>query len=267
MPLCRRLPIPLCRRLPIPLCRRLPIPLSRPHACSAIFRVCPATGRGVVVVFVAAKREKTRIELSKRGNHLAKFQLWKHISMASKSLFLLLKIADCYCCRRKQWRHMENENVVTQKYFAPMPGRGYLNAYTGNHNMFTMNHSVTRLGDFWNIPVTNFLTKVAQLLGNFLGFFEKHCLQVKTNVATFWITFGIISATFYVNIWSHWLRYLQVSKCCYYRNVIYWDFVNYISLIATFVKINIWQRRRLGNSFPSHFMTSRNWQRLKESVT
>ena len=50
-----------------------------------------------------------------------------------------------------------------------------------------------------------FFTNVAQILGDFLGYFEKHRLQVKTAVATFWITFGIIWATFYFIIWSHWL--------------------------------------------------------------
>ena len=32
--------------------------------------------------------------------------------------------------------------------------------------------SVTRLGDFWKILVTNFLTKVAQIIEDFLGFLE-----------------------------------------------------------------------------------------------
>ena len=34
--------------------------------------------------------------------------------------------------------------------------------------------SVTRLGDFWKILVTNFLTKVAQIIEDFLGFLEGH---------------------------------------------------------------------------------------------
>ena len=33
--------------------------------------------------------------------------------------------------------------------------------------------SVTRLGDFLKFLVTNFLTKVAQIFGDYLGYFEK----------------------------------------------------------------------------------------------
>ena len=39
--------------------------------------------------------------------------------------------------------------------------------------------SVTRLGDFWNSLVTNCITKVTQMFGDFLGSFEKHCKKVK----------------------------------------------------------------------------------------
>ena len=57
--------------------------------------------------------------------------------------------------------------------------------------------SVTRLGDFWKLVATKSLTKVAQIIGNFLGYFEKTHSYVKTAVATFWATFGIIWATFF----------------------------------------------------------------------
>ena len=36
----------------------------------------------------------------------------------------------------------------------------------------------------------NFLTKVANLYGGFLGCFEKVTVAVKTSVPTFWATFG-----------------------------------------------------------------------------
>ena len=49
-----------------------------------------------------------------------------------------------------------------------------------------------------------FLTKVAQII-KFLGYFEKPHSYVKTAVATSWVTFGNIWATFYC-IWSHWSR-------------------------------------------------------------
>ena len=64
-------------------------------------------------------------------------------------------------------------------------------------------HSVTRLGDFWNFFVTNFITKAAQMFGDFLVSCENHHLLSKIGKATFWATFGKTWATFYFNIWSH----------------------------------------------------------------
>ena len=51
-------------------------------------------------------------------------------------------------------------------------------------------HSVTRLGDFWNFFVTNFITKAAQMFGDFLVSCENHHLLSKIGKATFWATFG-----------------------------------------------------------------------------
>ena len=65
--------------------------------------------------------------------------------------------------------------------------------------------SVTRLGDFWELFVANVLTKVAKIITEFLGCFERHYFLVTTVVATFWPTFGKIWATLCSDIWSHWL--------------------------------------------------------------
>ena len=43
---------------------------------------------------------------------------------------------------------------------------------------------VTRLGDFLKFLVTNFLTKVAQIFGDYLGYFEKS-KEKKTALGTF----------------------------------------------------------------------------------
>ena len=63
---------------------------------------------------------------------------------------------------------------------------------------------MTRLGDFWKFLATKFLAKEAQIICNFLGYFEIPHSHVKTALATFWATFGKFRATFYSNIWSHW---------------------------------------------------------------
>ena len=44
--------------------------------------------------------------------------------------------------------------------------------------------SVTRLGDFWKFFTTKFLAKEAQIIGNFLGYFEKPHSYVKTALAS-----------------------------------------------------------------------------------
>ena len=59
---------------------------------------------------------------------------------------------------------------------------------------------VTRLGDFCKFLATKFLAKVAQMIGNFLGNFEKPHSYVKTAVAIVW---GNIWDTVYSNICSH----------------------------------------------------------------
>ena len=60
--------------------------------------------------------------------------------------------------------------------------------------------SVTRMGDFWKFLVKKFLPKVAQIISNFLGYFGQPHSYVKTDVATSWVAFWNIWATFYFNI-------------------------------------------------------------------
>ena len=63
--------------------------------------------------------------------------------------------------------------------------------------------SVTRLGNFLKFSATNFLTKVAQIFGNFLGCCEKHYFISKNYCGSFLGIVWKIWATFYSNIWSH----------------------------------------------------------------
>ena len=55
---------------------------------------------------------------------------------------------------------------------------------------------MTRLGDFLKFLVAKFPTEVAQIISNFLGYFEKPHSYVKTAVSTSWVTFGKIWAIF-----------------------------------------------------------------------
>ena len=49
-------------------------------------------------------------------------------------------------------------------------------------------NSVTRLGDFWNFLAINFVTKVAQMFGEFLGSCENHRILSQPGEATFCAT-------------------------------------------------------------------------------
>ena len=53
-----------------------------------------------------------------------------------------------------------------------------------------MEYSVTRLGEFWKVLMTNFLLKIAKNYGDFVGLSEKQHSSVITTVACFWATFG-----------------------------------------------------------------------------
>ena len=64
--------------------------------------------------------------------------------------------------------------------------------------------SVTRLGDFWKFVGTKFLAKVAKKFATILGLLWKMAFLYKTDVDTFWASFGENWTTFYSNIWSHW---------------------------------------------------------------
>ena len=59
------------------------------------------------------------------------------------------------------------------------------------------------MGRFLKFPVTNFLSKVAKMFGDLLGYFERHHFLGKTAVDTFWATFGKNWATLNSNILSN----------------------------------------------------------------
>ena len=69
-------------------------------------------------------------------------------------------------------------------------------------------NSATRLGNFGNFLAINFITKLAQVIGDFLA-----VVKSQTGEATFWATFGITWATFCFNIWSHCMH-TRLLLCC-----------------------------------------------------
>ena len=58
------------------------------------------------------------------------------------------------------------------------------------------------IGRFLEFLGNTFITKLAQMFGDFWGTCENHCIISQTGDATFWATFGKTWATFYYKIWS-----------------------------------------------------------------
>ena len=77
--------------------------------------------------------------------------------------------------------------------------------------------SETRLGDLFKFYVTNFLSKIAQILGDFLGYFEKDHFLLNTALDPFGARFRKNSATFLSNFRSHWTneRLIGDGELCF----------------------------------------------------
>ena len=69
----------------------------------------------------------------------------------------------------------------------------------------TASECMTWWGNFWSFLPINIITKVAQMFVDFLGKCENYRFLSQTGEATFWATFGKTWATFYFNIWSHYV--------------------------------------------------------------
>ena len=75
-------------------------------------------------------------------------------------------------------------------------------------------YSVTRLGDF-KYNLTNYITKIAQIFGNFFGLFEKLHFKVKCAVA---------SLALYVLSYLSLNLFLKLSMV-YHRNLRLWSII------------------------------------------
>ena len=69
-------------------------------------------------------------------------------------------------------------------------------------NIFTSTQC-DQIGQFFKVLGNKIASKRGQMIGNFLGYFEKPHSYAKTALGTFWATFGKNWATFNSNIWSH----------------------------------------------------------------
>ena len=69
-----------------------------------------------------------------------------------------------------------------------------------------------QIGRFLKFLTTKFQAKEAQMIGNFLGYFEKPHSYVKKCIGYFWGNFSKKWATFNSNIWSHHSRDVNVKR-------------------------------------------------------
>ena len=84
-----------------------------------------------------------------------------------------------------------------------------------------LNNSVTRLGDFWKFLVTNYLSKVAQMFGDFWGILKtllfNHCSgfflgNFRKNWATFLIHYLVTLVLGTFNTGSEVIRYIGFEE-------------------------------------------------------
>ena len=124
-------------------------------------------------------------------------------------------------------------NSNYNSYVMTGSGACFLNLYWSINCIFLIIACVNRLGDFLKFLRTKFLAKVAQIFSNNFWLFWKMELFMSTDLKTFWAFFVENWATFYSNIWSHWLWLNCVCKfphklgkfhiswtngCCYILN-------------------------------------------------
>ena len=83
----------------------------------------------------------------------------------------------------------------------------------GSDWLWLFHVSVTRLGKFWKFLATNFHSKVAQVFGDFFGYFWKSHILSKNWNGYFWVNFFSILANFYSNNLLHW----SIGYC--WRNI------------------------------------------------
>ena len=101
-------------------------------------------------------------------------------------------------------------------------------------------NSVTRLGDILKFRMKYFVSKVAQMYSDFWAILKNIPFQIKTALATFWLTFGKIWATFNFSIWSH------------RGNDILWEF-------CTIFLISFWKTLSIGQAECSLLQTQQRW--------
>ena len=91
--------------------------------------------------------------------------------------------------QRQFWGHCDSWIVIYDRrnpFISLRPGKGTFWIGTGGTKRITITIpiSATRLGDFWNFFSTKFIAKEAQMIGNFLGYFQKTTL-ITTELAAF----------------------------------------------------------------------------------
>ena len=111
-----------------------------------------------------------------------------------------------------QWSlHCSSRIDRTTRYIPPPVGNFSFNiegVKNAEHGL--LRGSVTRLGDFFNFLATDFLSKVAQMSGDFCSYFVKHHFSSWNCHGYFLGHSWKFWATFYFNLWSHGMQSCQI---------------------------------------------------------
>ena len=107
--------------------------------------------------------------------------------------------------------------------------------------------SVTRLGNFFKLLARKFLAKEAQMIVNFLDYFEKTHSWVKTALSTFWSTFGKIGLLFTPTS-GHTTSGNSLTKCSLSASIL--KSIFYFSFLAPTMQCDQMLKYKVAQNFP-----------------
>ena len=107
--------------------------------------------------------------------------------------------------------------------------------------------SVTRLGNFLKLLARKFLAKEAQMIVNFLDYFEKTHSWVKTALSTFWSTFGKIGLLFTPTS-GHTTSGNSLTKCSLSASIL--KSIFYFSFLAPTMQCDQMLKYKVAQNFP-----------------
>ena len=159
-------------------------------------------------------------------NFLMIFKLF-FLSLESKTVFSVMASA-----RRHECVGVEDEIQASSHLISECP---FCEVNDASKSWAEAIDSVTRLGNFGKFLVTSFLSRVAQLFGDYLDHFKNGTLFNDNHCGNLFGNFKKIWATFNFNNWPHWpsssVVFISIFNCLVF--VIFVSWKNDLQLLIT----------------------------------